>query len=751
MIDKVLDEQGLKYYDNKSKKYIKDEISKVRKYCLVGSDTANTAGWYKVASQTMNGYNDVNITFMITSTYINYYSGILQLHMRSENVSPIICTSLKWHSRIGFDAEDVICVVNGMTYSIYINHRVPQYGRIMFEIISESTINGATTNIGLHNSTAPEPIIPTPTVKATDGAIVKSANYSDISNQVKPTALSNEDLNSLLPDDTTWYYAPGLNTIKNNPFGDGTAFGICIYKNATGYRTQEATSLYGVKKIRYYNNSTWSEWKTFAYGEDYLSLNDGGILKKPLNIQGDVSTNPLQVRSIVGSNGTNTVGELYLQYGANSAIKLGKEGKYTISADGSSYSGNSATATALTSSDGNATTPIYFKDGKPIACTYTLEKSVPSNAVFTDTLYTHPTTSGNKHIPSGGSEGQILSWASDGTAKWSTPVAPGVPGDYLELTGGKLTLEGLRSLTYYRSGTDVYVGHTYESDNGILGAIAMKTVDGGLIRGSSDFSTFYNILDTGNYTNYVLPKSGGTLSGNSINTFAIERTSEFLAGIKFINSNGTLGYIGMAGTPDGGLKRVSADTFSTYTILDENNMGDYVVPKATGGEFIGSISSKGNITSAWLQSTADNASSNKLSKICVQDDAGWIYTRTLEQFANDIGVKELSQSTNGQFTLTNGLKMQWISVPDLEWSQSGQSQVVTTYTFPVAYSDTSYAILISNMDEQNIDGGSTYKGYRMQIVNKTTTGFTMYIYDVSSTPSIPDPSEFILDVFCIGY
>lgn len=36
----------------------------------------------------------------------------------------------------------------------------------------------------------------------------------------------------------------------------------------------------------------------------------------------------------------------------------------------------------------------------------------------TDTKYTHPTTSGNKHIPSGGSSGQILRWSADGTAVW---------------------------------------------------------------------------------------------------------------------------------------------------------------------------------------------------------------------------------------------------------------------------------------------------------------------------------------------
>lgn len=32
--------------------------------------------------------------------------------------------------------------------------------------------------------------------------------------------------------------------------------------------------------------------------------------------------------------------------------------------------------------------------------------------------YVHPTTSGNKHIPSGGSSGQILRWSADGTAAW---------------------------------------------------------------------------------------------------------------------------------------------------------------------------------------------------------------------------------------------------------------------------------------------------------------------------------------------
>lgn len=53
---------------------------------------------------------------------------------------------------------------------------------------------------------------------------------------------------------------------------------------------------------------------------------------------------------------------------------------------------------------------------------HTVNSDVPTNAKFTDTIYTHPTNSGYKHIPSGGSDGQILEWSSDGTAKWSDNI-----------------------------------------------------------------------------------------------------------------------------------------------------------------------------------------------------------------------------------------------------------------------------------------------------------------------------------------
>ena len=55
---------------------------------------------------------------------------------------------------------------------------------------------------------------------------------------------------------------------------------------------------------------------------------------------------------------------------------------------GAASSGGSATsAVKLDTSAGGATQPVYFKDGKPVATTYALNKTVPADAKFTDTTY----------------------------------------------------------------------------------------------------------------------------------------------------------------------------------------------------------------------------------------------------------------------------------------------------------------------------------------------------------------------------
>lgn len=54
--------------------------------------------------------------------------------------------------------------------------------------------------------------------------------------------------------------------------------------------------------------------------------------------------------------------------------------------------------------------------------------------------YIHPETTGNKHIPSGGSSGQILSWCGDGTAKWINHNAIDGITDSLTTTDSNIAL-----------------------------------------------------------------------------------------------------------------------------------------------------------------------------------------------------------------------------------------------------------------------------------------------------------------------
>lgn len=80
------------------------------------------------------------------------------------------------------------------------------------------------------------------------------------------------------------------------------------------------------------------------------------------------------------SSHTHTKSEVGLGNVDNTADAT-KSVKYAISA------GSASSAAALTSNAGSSTQPVYFSGGKPIACSYTLGKSVPADALFTDHTY----------------------------------------------------------------------------------------------------------------------------------------------------------------------------------------------------------------------------------------------------------------------------------------------------------------------------------------------------------------------------
>ncbi len=104
--------------------------------------------------------------------------------------------------------------------------------------------------------------------------------------------------------------------------------------------------------------------------------------------------------------------------------------------------------------------------------------------------YSHPTSSGNKHIPAGGSAGQILRWSADGTAQWGNDNNT----TYSDMKGATTKDAGVHGLApapaagaanrYLRSdGTwqvppDTTYGDATQSANGLMSIADKKKLDG---------------------------------------------------------------------------------------------------------------------------------------------------------------------------------------------------------------------------------------------------------------------------------
>lgn len=116
-------------------------------------------------------------------------------------------------------------------------------------------------------------------------------------------------------------------------------------------------------------------------------------------------------------------------------LDSGNYSSYTVTKTGGGASGNwginAASASKLTTNAGSSTQPIYFSNGVPVSCAYTLGKSVPSNAVFTDTNTWRPVENSLTSVSTSNSlsaaQGKILNDITfqkrnviDDTVDWDT-------------------------------------------------------------------------------------------------------------------------------------------------------------------------------------------------------------------------------------------------------------------------------------------------------------------------------------------
>ena len=142
-----------------------------------------------------------------------------------------------------------------------------------------------------------------------------------------------------------------------------------------------------------------------------------------------------------------------------------------------------------------------------------------------DTVYTHPTTSGNKHIPAGGSAGQFLKWSADGTAAWGTDNNTTYSaGTGISLSGTTFSNSGVRAVSTGTSNGTISV-----NTGGTTANVSVK----GLGSAAYTASTAYAAAS---HTHSYLPLSGGTVTGAT----CFEGGTRVKA---FDGTSGTAGYV----------------------------------------------------------------------------------------------------------------------------------------------------------------------------------------------------------------
>ena len=137
--------------------------------------------------------------------------------------------------------------------------------------------------------------------------------------------------------------------------------------------------------------------------------------------------------------------------------------------------------------------------------------ATPSYTTNTDTVYTHPTTAGNKHIPAGGAAGQFLKYSSDGTATWATP-------SYTTNTNTQLSNEQVQDIVgaMFSNNSESNITVTYQDGDGTIDlAVAANYGSWDLI----DENDTVNRVDSGEHVKFSSASIQGT--GTSTDPFVV--------------------------------------------------------------------------------------------------------------------------------------------------------------------------------------------------------------------------------------
>lgn len=212
-------------------------------------------------------------------------------------------------------------------------------------------------------------------------------------------------------------------------------------------------------------------------------------------------------------NGTAT--DLYcktLELGTTSTTALKGDTKYA----GSASAGGSATSAVKldTATAGSATQPCYFTDGKPSACTYSLNKTVPDNAVFTDASCTQ--------------SGHYSPGTEDSNSKKTASSGKYISGIKLDAKKHVVGIEEGSLPTFSESYKGTVTSVTVEGNNGLTGSGTVNSSGTITISGVDATTSAKGVVTTTDQTfagKKIFSSGIGIGSGSNIASFTIDGSS----------------------------------------------------------------------------------------------------------------------------------------------------------------------------------------------------------------------------------
>ena len=438
--------------------------------CYINSGNKANYPYHRIASigPLTGSWLDNSAILLISQNYAGGNYGIVKIDVRTNYSAQTSTASAKWLIRQGFDSNQIIIGLNnvyGNTYAdVFFYAKNTTYLRTYVKVLHAGSGISYKRTFDLYNSSEADSTTTTDSGKSvycyssisTAATALRSKAYTTI------VSATTEGIAGSAESATTAGKAASADQLTNaRNIQTNLASTSSASFNGTAGITPGVTGTLGVSNGGTGKNTLTSGAALIGNGTSAVTLRSitNNTSNGPLGWTSDIGTNLTTLNTIAYWNGAYTGTNSNLKYSTNGEII----GTNNISSQSVKYATTAGSANAvawgnvtgkpstftpashiheyLPLSGGTVSGDVTFKDSKVVQLNTLKVPTAAGGSTYgagtngqvlktngttvywgsdNNTVYTHPTTSGNKHIPSGGSSGQILRWSADGTAVWGS-------------------------------------------------------------------------------------------------------------------------------------------------------------------------------------------------------------------------------------------------------------------------------------------------------------------------------------------